>query len=150
MRTVLLGIVLAASGVGLAIGVLLPWFSAELPERSITAAGIEVSGELWLLPLLGAAVLCAGIAIVAGARPAAREWAGLTAVGAGLLAAALAMRTVLLVPVSVAIRDGGETVPVSIEAEPLPLSGVSVLAALVAVVAGGIVHAEARRSGHRR
>ncbi|MDH3725648.1 MAG: hypothetical protein OER93_07905 [Thermoleophilia bacterium] len=141
----MLGTTMALLGVALAGSAVLPWYSADLPGGSLTAAGVEVSGELWLLPLFGAAILVAGVAVVARAGPVAREWAGAMAIVSGALASLLAVRAAYFAPVEVTVRDASGASTVAVASETLPLAALSIAAAIAAMIVGGVVRRSARR-----
>lgn len=90
----LIGIGAAVLGALVGIAPFLDWYLADLPERRIAFAGIDVAGELWTLPVLSIPIVGLGVAI-AVARPDPRatlaRWAGgaLTLLGAFALAWAL-------------------------------------------------------------
>lgn len=76
----------AALGVLLAVLPFLDWYRLNLPERDLRLSGVEVAGELWVVPLIGAVALATGAAILVAA-PASRRrvsrWLGaVTAIGA--------------------------------------------------------------------
>jgi hypothetical protein len=149
LRVPVFGAALGLLGAVLAGSVLLPWYSADLPDRSLTAAGVEASGELWLVPLLGGAILIAGIAVVARVGPVAREWAGSVAFAAGALAAGLAVRSAYFIPLEVTVSDRDGTASTDVAPETLPLSALTIAAALAAALVGAVVRHAARREGSR-
>jgi hypothetical protein len=71
---------------GLAMAVLpvLPWYTVRIDGREARASGIATAGELWLLPVLGAAALAAGLLLTTGPRPAGSYRARGVATVAGL------------------------------------------------------------------
>ena len=96
-----LGGVIALAGAALAGLAFLPWYAAGAPGAR-SASGIDASGELWSLPVLGAVAVAAGLLLAA--RPGLRRAAGAVAVAAAALAALWATRNALEVPVRLIVR----------------------------------------------
>ena len=99
-----LGAAIALTGVAIAGLAFLPWYAADAPGVR-GASGIDASGELWSLPVLGAIAVAAGL--VMAARPDLRRPAGAVAVAAAALAAGWATRNALQVPVQLVERQAG-------------------------------------------
>lgn len=142
----LLGLGMSALGAILAISALLPWYSADLPNRSLSASGVEGSGELWMLPIFGAVILVCGIAVAAHVGSTTREWAGTLCAGAGICAALVGIRGMSFAHVEVTIQSGSETLSTGVAAGTLPVAAVSVGVALGALGVGLYVRRATRRA----
>ena len=86
-----MGFTLLVGALALVVLPALPWFSAPTPRGSVSASGLEISGILWLVPVLGMVVALSGVSLlVAPTRRAVAvaRWAGPLAALAGALALA--------------------------------------------------------------
>ena len=99
-----LGAAIALAGVAIAALAFLPWYAAG-PAGAQSASGVDASGELWSLPVLGAVAVAAGL--VLAARPDLRRAAGVVALAAAVLAGLWATRNALQVPVRLIFREAG-------------------------------------------
>jgi hypothetical protein len=99
-----LGAAMALAGIALAGLAFMPWYASG-PGMVRSASGVEASGELWSLPVLGAIAVAAGLALAA--RPDLRRAAGAAAVAAGALAALWAAKNALQVPVRLVVEEAG-------------------------------------------
>jgi hypothetical protein len=144
------GLALVLLGIALSVSPLLPWYAVDLPARRVTAAGVEVSGELWLMPLLGVAIVVAGITLLAGPSPPTRAWAEAAAALAGVLAAGVALRSALTLPVELTVDDSGQTFVVGPEPTTEPLAYIAVLAAAGSVAIAVIARVARRRPRRER
>jgi hypothetical protein len=111
------------------------WYRADLPGRTVVRSGVEVSGELWTLPLFACVIVGIGVAIAVG-RPnpvtlVARWLGGICAV-AGAMCVGWALFSVF--------RITGVAVPVGVaDGPPAPLRAQP--AAFIAAAAGAAVTA---------
>ena len=132
------GAPLIVLGGTLAVLPALAWYSAGAPAGRVAATGLAATGELWLLPVLGALVVVAGAALLT-ARPGAggpvARWAGPLVIVAGGLAMVWAIRAGADPPVHLVVRDGGSDRPLtaSIDLEPAAIAAPIVAGALVAL-----------------
>jgi hypothetical protein len=123
MTTRLAGIVLLACAAALAALPALDWYSATVPQGTVTASGLDVSGVLWLVPFLAVVIALAGAALAA-ARPDRRmrvaRWAGPLALVAALLALAAALWAGIDsdVTLSVTGENVAATLDVPVDREP--------------------------------
>jgi hypothetical protein len=99
-----IGGAIAVAGAALAGLPFMPWYAAGSAGVH-TASGVDASGELWSLPVLGAVAVAAGL--VLAARPGLRRAAGAVAVAAAALAALWATRNALQVPVRLVVTEAG-------------------------------------------
>ena len=111
------------------------WYRADLPGRTVTRSGVEVSGELWSLPLLACVIAAIGVAIAVG-RPdpvtVVARWLGGICVVAGAMCVGWALFSVF--------RITGVAVPVGVgDGPPAPLRAQP--AAFIAAGAGAVVSA---------
>lgn len=112
MTTRWCGIALIALGVALGLLPFMRWYRADLPGRHVTARGVEVSGELWSVPVLAAVICGIGIALVVGRRQPGTlgaRWLGGIATVCGALACAWALWSVFRitgVAIPVGVSDG--------------------------------------------
>lgn len=155
-------LVVALGGLAMATLPVLPWYTAEVDGRRADARGIAAAGELWLLPLLGAAALAAGLALMAGPAPAGSHRTRVVATVAGLAGTAgavAALAAMLDPPVRLLVPGAGLPDPIAAPVTLTPAAYLTVAAgALVAVVAAGLarvalpwdrVRARVRRSRRR-
>jgi hypothetical protein len=131
-----MGGITAVAGVALIVLPFASWYVARLPSGSERASGVDASGELWLVPALGALVLLSGIAIVLGRAPAL---AGTTAAIAGGLAAAWALVNIAQVPVGAVLDDPPDPVPVAVDVDVLVAAPLTAVAGALAVLTAGVV-----------
>ncbi len=130
------GISLAVLG---AIVGLLPfarWYRADLPGRNVVVSGVEVSGELWSLPLLAGVIIAIGVAIAAG-RPdpmtVAARWLGGICAVAGAVCVAWALLSafrITSVAMPVGVADGP---PAPLRVQPVAFIAAAAGAAVSAV-----------------
>jgi hypothetical protein len=111
------------------------WYRADLPGRNVLRSGVEVSGELWSLPLLACAIVTIGVAI-AVRRPdpmtVAARWLGGICAVAGAMCVGWALFSVF--------RSTGVAVPLGVaDGPPAPLRAQP--AAFIAAAAGAAVSA---------
>ena len=112
MRTRALGSALGALGALVGLAPFLHWYRIDVPGRNLPISGIDATGELWSLPLLGAVLVAVGLVIaVTVPDPSHRAGRWLAAVGAvsGAFATALALRCALsvgAVATPVGVADG--------------------------------------------
>ena len=112
MRTRGIGIALGMLGALIGVAPFLHWYRIDVAGRDLPVSGIDATGELWSLPLLGAVLVGVGLAIaVAVPDPSYRAGRWLAAVGAvsGAFATAWALKsalTVQAVAVPVGVADG--------------------------------------------
>jgi hypothetical protein len=99
-----LGAAIAVAGAAVAGLAFLPWYATGAGGVA-SASGIDGSGELWSLPVLGAVAVAAGI--VLAVRPGLRRAAGAVAVAAAVLAGLWATRNTLQVPVRLVVTEAG-------------------------------------------
>ncbi len=74
-RTRSLGIAVLACGVLMALLPVLPWYGADLPTGRAVLSGYAAGGVAWILPVIGTAMVVAGVLIAwwtpsPGTRPA--------------------------------------------------------------------------------
>lgn len=142
------GVALLLLGAALAVLPALPWFTAPPAADPTEATGFSASGQLWLLPVLGALVVLAGAGLLAG-RPGgghAASWAGPLALVAGLVALGFTLWAGLDPSVSLRVTVDGATVPL---AAPIDLAPAAVVAPVVAGLAA-LVGAALTWVGRRR
>lgn len=114
---------------GVAVGTLpaFTWFSAPPAATPTHASGFAGSGQLWLLPVLGALVVVAGVGLLSCrpgmARPVAR-WAGPLASLSGLVALAFALWAALdpAVTLRVSLAGTTEIVPAAVTLAPAAIA----------------------------
>jgi hypothetical protein len=127
-----LGAAIALAGAALAGLAFMPWYAAGTAGVPSSASGVDASGELWSLPVLGALAIAAGL--VLATRPDLRRAAGALAVAAGALGALWATRNALQVPVRLVLTEpGGPPVAVAgdlarIRAEPAAFAAIGAAA----------------------
>ena len=117
------------------------WYSAETPAGRVGASGFGVSGVLWLVPVVAAAMAVAGAALLAAGpdrRVRVARWAGPAAFAAALLVIAATLW--VGVDGDVRLVAAGEEVAgpiaVAVDREPAGL-----LCAVAGMVAGAIAWA---------
>lgn len=124
---------LLAIGVAVAALPAFAWFTAPPATTPTQASGFAGSGQLWLLPMLGALIALAGAGLArsepGAGRPVAR-WAGPLALVSGLAALGLAVWAAADPAVVLQVREAGgsEVVPAPISLAP---------AAILAPIAAG-------------
>lgn len=111
------------------------WYRADLPGRSVVRSGVDVSGELWSLPLLASVIVAIGL-VIAVRRPdpmtVVARWLGGICTVAGAICLGWALFSVFRitsVAVPVGVADGP---PAPLRAQP---------AAFIAAAAGAVVSA---------
>lgn len=143
------GAALLLLGAALAVLPAFTWFTAPPAATPTDASGFAGSGQLWLLPVLGALIVLAGAGLLASrpgnARPVA-AWAGPVALVAGLLALALAVWAGLdpAVTLRVTVEGVTEAVPAAVDLAPAALIA-PVAAAIAALLGAGATWTGRRR-----
>jgi hypothetical protein len=130
------GVAFAVLGAIVGVVPFLDWYRLDLPGRDLRVSGVQVAGELWVLPLLGAVAIAIGTAILAlGPDPARRvsRWLGGATAITGAFAVLWAAKAVwwhrtTAYPVGV---PDAPAVPLS--TQPLGYLAVAAAAALAAV-----------------
>ena len=152
-RSRMLGVAVVACGALMALLPVLPWYAATLRSGTASLSGYGAGGASWILPVIGAALACAGGLIawwhpVPGSRTA-RALGGvvivLTAAGAAWTAlVALAPRVDVVV-----VRTGVPDAPLSGEwaIGVLPPAWACLAAAALAGMAGILLMVPSRRFG---
>jgi hypothetical protein len=127
------------AGLAMAACPFLPWYTVQVgtDHRSIT--GVEGSGELWLLPVLGGLVVVVGLALAAAPGPVTARWAGVVAIVAGLLAAGWALRNGIVVPVDVVVDEPPRVLVADLEVAAQPLAVVITIVAGLATALAGLL-----------
>ena len=143
------GAALLLLGAALAVLPAFTWFTAPPPATPTDASGFSGSGQLWLLPVLGALIVLAGAGLLASrpgnARPVA-AWAGPVAFVAGLLALAFAVWAGLDPAVTLRVTVEGVTEAVPATVDLAPAAVIAPVAAAIAALLG----AGATWTGRRR
>jgi hypothetical protein len=136
----LAGVVMLACAAALAALPTLDWYSARVPRGTVTATGLDVSGVLWLVPVLAVAIAAAGAALAAAAparRIAVARWAGPVALVAALLALGAALWAGVDTDITLAVLgenvSGALAVPVDREPASWLTSAAAMVAAAVAL-----------------
>jgi hypothetical protein len=135
MSARLAGVVLLACAAALAALPTLGWYSARVPGGTVSATGLDVSGVLWLVPLLAIAIAAAGAALAAAAadrRPAVARWAGPVAFIAALLALGAALWAGVDTDVTLAVVGENVAGAVDVPVDREPPSWLTSAAAMVA------------------
>jgi hypothetical protein len=123
-----------AAGIALAALPALPWYAVRSVSVDRTASGLAGSGELWILPLLGALAVAVGLLLAFGAPrdPEIVRGYGVLLVAVAILAAVWCTRGLADPAAELMLVENGEPAPVPAPVELLP-------AALAAPVAIGIL-----------
>jgi hypothetical protein len=134
----LAGIVMLACAAALAALPVFDWYSAAVPRGTVSASGLDVSGVLWLVPPLAAALAVAGAALAAARperRPPVARWAGPLGLVASLLVLGAALWAGIGADITLAVsgENVAATLAVPIEREPA-----SRLTPAVAMVASAV------------
>lgn len=123
---------------GAIVGVLpfLDWYRLDLPGRDLRVSGVQVAGELWVVPILGGVTIVIGAAIgllaPAPARRVSRWLGGATTLAAGFAAlwAAKAVWWHRATAVPIGVSDGPAA---PLATRPIGYLAVAAGAALAAV-----------------
>ena len=131
-----LGWVAAAMGAALILLPFLSWYSASLPGGTVRVSGVGASGELWIVPPMGLAVVLGG-ALVARRGPALPT--AITIAVAGALAAVWSLRNLARTPVRAVVEQAGGAAVVDAQVTIEPAAPLAVLAGTLAALAGGLL-----------
>lgn len=129
-------IVAVAAGLGLVILPFLTWYTADLPRGTVTVSGIDASGELWIVPAMGAAVLI-GAWVVWRRGPSLVG--ALTAAVAGGVAAVWAARNSATIPVEAVVDRATGRAVLDVPVLLAPAAPAAVVAGVLAALAGGLI-----------
>ena len=126
------GSLAAAAGAALAVLPALPWYAVEAPDVQRRASGLAGSGELWILPLLGAVAVAVGALVALGGSrdPGRRRVYGLVLVALAFLAAFWCVRGMVDPPVRLVLAGSPDAVPAPIALEPAAFAALPAAAAL--------------------
>jgi hypothetical protein len=125
------------AGLAVAACPFLPWYTVRIGVDHRSIAGVEGSGELWLLPVLGGLVVVVALALAAAPGPVTARWAGAVAIVAGLLAAGWALRNGVVVPVDVVVDEPPRVLVTDLEVAAQPLAvALTIVAGLATALAG--------------
>ena len=143
------GAALVLLGAALAGLPALTWFTAPTEAAPTDTNGFAASGQLWLLPVLGALVVASGVGLLAsrpGRARAVASWAGPLAFAAGLIALGFAVWAGLdpSVTLRVAVDGVTESVPAPVDLAPAAFAA-PVVAGLAALVGAGAAWASRRQ-----
>jgi hypothetical protein len=128
-----------AAGLALAACPFLPWYTVRIGGEQRAITGLEGSGELWLLPLLGGMVVALALALAAAPGPVTVRWAGSVALVAGLLAAAWALRSAIVVPVDVVVDEPPRVLVADLDVSAQPLAVALTIASGLATALAGLL-----------
>ena len=129
---------LAVALLGVLVGTLpfVRWYRADLPARDVVWSGIDVSGELWSLPILACVIVAIGVAAAAGLpdpMTVTARWLGGICAIAGTLCMAWALLSafrITSIAVPVGVADGP---PAPLRVQPTAFIAAAAGAAVAAV-----------------
>jgi hypothetical protein len=136
----------AVAGAALCVLPTLTWYVVETGGRTERATGLAGSGELWILPVLGALALAGAAALLLGEpdeAPGRAVGAGLAALGA--LGVFWALRNLVDPPVVLTLAGAPEA-PLPAEPDLAP-AGVAAPVVAGALLVAGLVRALPGRRG---
>lgn len=126
----------AAAGVATAVGPVLPWFRFRPSTGDVAVSGLEASGAMWVVALLGVVAAGMAAAFVRRPLPEAVRVVGTTLVAVGLTAAAWSTWVAVRAPVELSAGSGTDRIVFDLEPARLWPSVATPLAAVVVVAAG--------------
>lgn len=135
-RTPVLLAVATVAGVALVVLPFLTWYAADLPRGTVTVSGIDASGELWIVPAMGVAVL---IGAWVEWRHGPSLAAALTAAVAGAIGAGWSLRNSATVPVRAVVDRASGSAVLDVSVGLAPAAPAAVVAGTLAALASGLI-----------
>lgn len=129
-------IVAVVAGLALVVLPFLTWYTADLPRGTVTVSGIDASGELWIVPAMGAAVLVGAWVVW---RHGTSLVGSLTAAVAGAVAAVWAARNSATIPVQAVVDRATGRAVLDVPVLLAPAAPAAVVAGVLAALAGGLL-----------